>query len=128
MAPLRSYFFLTGSTLGLLLAPLAGCPADDRNEGEDFGDGIETLGETDESESETDTDESGTDTDTDTDTDEEEPPTCSSTTAVAQAVPPNVMLVLDKSRSMILNSWDDDGLAQTCTAPSRPSPSSTPPA
>ncbi len=36
------------------------------------------------------------------------PPTCEATTAIASTEPPNVMLVLDKSRSMILNSWDDD--------------------
>ncbi|MCA9686263.1 MAG: VWA domain-containing protein [Myxococcales bacterium] len=50
----------------------------------------------------------------DSGTDEEEtPPTCSSTTAVAENVPPNVVLVVDKSRSMVLNSWDDDGAPQT---------------
>ncbi|NVB39537.1 VWA domain-containing protein [Pseudenhygromyxa sp. WMMC2535] len=41
------------------------------------------------------------------------PPTCSSTTAVAENVPPNVVLVLDKSRSMVLNTWDEDGDPQT---------------
>ncbi len=42
-------------------------------------------------------------------TDGEEPQTCETTTAVATTVPPNVMLVLDKSRSMINFEWDDDG-------------------
>ena len=44
---------------------------------------------------------------------EQEAPTCETTTAVAANVPPKVMLVLDKSRSMVLNSWDDDGDAAT---------------
>lgn len=46
-------------------------------------------------------------------TEGEEPPTCETTTAVATNVPPNVMLVLDKSRSMINYKWDDDGESQT---------------
>lgn len=46
-------------------------------------------------------------------TGDEEPPTCETTTAVATNVPPNVMLVLDKSRSMINYTWDDDGSSQT---------------
>ncbi|PRQ00589.1 vWA domain-containing protein [Enhygromyxa salina] len=33
---------------------------------------------------------------------------CESTTAIASNVPPNVILVLDKSRSMVNNKWDDD--------------------
>src|SRR5690606_20011070 len=45
--------------------------------------------------------------------DDEKPPTCETTTAIASTVPPNVMLVLDKSRSMLNYTWDDDGLAQT---------------
>lgn len=50
----------------------------------------------------------------DGETDEgEEPPTCETTTAITATEPPNVVLVLDKSRSMVLNSWDDDGDAQT---------------
>jgi hypothetical protein len=48
-----------------------------------------------------------------TETEGEEPPTCETTTAVASNIPPNVMLVLDKSRSMINYTWDDDGSAQT---------------
>ena len=46
---------------------------------------------------------------------DEEPdaPTCETTTAIGSTVPPNVMLVLDKSRSMVLNTWDDDGEAGT---------------
>jgi von Willebrand factor type A domain len=43
----------------------------------------------------------------------DDPPTCETTTAVASNMPPNVMLVLDKSRSMINFSWDDDGDSQT---------------
>lgn len=46
-------------------------------------------------------------------TEGEDPPTCETTTAVATNIPPNVMLVLDKSRSMINYSWDDDGSSQT---------------
>lgn len=45
--------------------------------------------------------------------DHEKPPTCEATTAIASAVPPNVMLVIDKSRSMLNYTWDHDGLAQT---------------
>jgi hypothetical protein len=44
---------------------------------------------------------------------EEDPPTCETTTAIATNVPPNVMLVLDKSRSMINYTWDDDGSSDT---------------
>lgn len=40
-------------------------------------------------------------------------PSCETTTAITTSVPPNVMLVLDKSRSMVNYTWDDDGLAQT---------------
>ncbi len=98
-----------------LLAPLAGCPAgDDRGgaDGEEFGDGIETIGDDESDTGESDTGESETD-ESETDTGEDKPPVCESTTAVAQAVPPNVMLVLDKSRSMVLYSWDDDELPAT---------------
>ena len=45
--------------------------------------------------------------------DHEQPPTCETTTAIASNVPPNVMLVLDKSRSMVNYTWDDDGMPQT---------------
>lgn len=48
-----------------------------------------------------------------TDGSNQEPPTCSSTTAFTEAVPPNVMLVVDKSRSMAYHTWDDDGDAGT---------------
>jgi hypothetical protein len=48
-----------------------------------------------------------------TETEGEDPPTCETTTAVATNIPPNVMLVLDKSRSMINYTWDDDGSSQT---------------
>jgi voltage-gated potassium channel Kch len=48
-----------------------------------------------------------------TETEGETPPTCETTTAVASNVLPNVMLVLDKSRSMINYTWDDDGNSQT---------------
>jgi hypothetical protein len=44
---------------------------------------------------------------------DELPPTCETTTAVATNVPPDVMLVLDKSRSMVNYTWDDDGSSQT---------------
>jgi hypothetical protein len=44
---------------------------------------------------------------------DEEPPTCETTTAIANNVPPNVMLVLDKSGSMVNYTWDDDGTDQT---------------
>ena len=44
---------------------------------------------------------------------ENDPPTCETTTAIANTVPPNVMLVLDKSRSMVNYTWDDDGMPQT---------------
>jgi hypothetical protein len=47
------------------------------------------------------------------DTEGDETPTCESTTAIATTVPPTVMLVLDKSRSMINYTWDDDGDMQT---------------
>jgi hypothetical protein len=46
-------------------------------------------------------------------TEGDDPPTCETTTAVATNIPPNVMLVLDKSRSMINYAWDDDGDSQT---------------
>jgi hypothetical protein len=114
MAALRSTS-LTCLSLAVL-ASLSGCNDGGRSDGDEFGDGIETLG------GETDTGETGETDDTDTGEtdetaetadDEEEPPTCSSTTATAAAVPPNVVLVLDKSRSMVLHSWDDDGLEQT---------------
>lgn len=49
----------------------------------------------------------------DGDGDGESPPVCETTTATANNVPPNVMLVIDKSRSMVNFSWDDDGNAQT---------------
>ena len=92
-----------------LLASFTGC-TDERDDAPDYGDGIETLGD----ESGTTDSDSSSDTSSDSSSEtEEEPPTCSSTTAVAQALPPNVMLVLDKSRSMVLYSWDDDGLPQT---------------
>jgi hypothetical protein len=111
MAALRSTPLMCVSLA--VLASLAGC-VEGRGDDEEFGDGIETLGD----ETDTgDTDETGETGDTgdtgETADDEEEPPTCSSTSATATAVPPNVMLVLDKSRSMVLYSWDDDGLAQT---------------
>jgi hypothetical protein len=38
---------------------------------------------------------------------------CESTTAIATNVPPNVILVLDKSRSMLNYEWDGDGDPQT---------------
>jgi hypothetical protein len=44
---------------------------------------------------------------------EEKPPTCETTSAIASTVPPNVMLVLDKSRSMVNYTWDHDGSPQT---------------
>jgi hypothetical protein len=47
------------------------------------------------------------------DEENEEPPTCETTTATASNVPPNVMLVLDKSHSMVVHTWDDDGMPQT---------------
>jgi hypothetical protein len=46
-------------------------------------------------------------------TEGDETPTCETTTAVANNIPPNVMLVLDKSRSMINYAWDDDADPQT---------------
>src|SRR5690606_6192128 len=39
--------------------------------------------------------------------------TCETTTAIANNVPPNVMLVLDKSASMVNYTWDDDGVPHT---------------
>lgn len=50
---------------------------------------------------------------TETETEGDEDPTCDSTTAIANTIPPNVVLVLDKSRSMINYDWDDDGDSQT---------------
>lgn len=47
------------------------------------------------------------------DEEQHDPPTCETTTAIASTVPPNVMLVLDKSRSMINYTWDHDGMPQT---------------
>jgi hypothetical protein len=113
MAALRSNPLICMSLSFAVLAPLAGCLDDGRSDdGEEFGDGIETIGDDTDTDTETDeTDETGETGETADD--EDEPPTCSSTTATASAVPPNVMLVLDKSRSMVLYSWDDDGLAQT---------------
>ncbi|EDM77460.1 hypothetical protein PPSIR1_24789 [Plesiocystis pacifica SIR-1] len=40
-------------------------------------------------------------------------PTCETTTATVNNIPPNVVLVLDKSRSMVVNAWDDDGNPDT---------------
>lgn len=47
------------------------------------------------------------------DSENQDPATCEATTAIASNVPPNVVLVLDKSRSMILYTWDDDGDPKT---------------
>lgn len=44
---------------------------------------------------------------------QQDPPTCEATTAIATSTPFNVMLVIDKSRSMVNYSWDDDGNAET---------------
>lgn len=110
MAP--RFVVTTTITLSLLVS-LAGC-VDERDADDDVAEGIhvESTGES-ESESVGESEsESGLESESSS-TEGEEPPTCSSTTAVAEAVPPNVMLVLDKSRSMILHSWDDDGSAQT---------------
>ncbi|KIG13126.1 hypothetical protein DB30_00504 [Enhygromyxa salina] len=40
-------------------------------------------------------------------------PSCESTTAIASNIPPNVILVLDKSRSMVNHKWDDDDNSDT---------------
>lgn len=60
-----------------------------------------------------DTGEEGPELPDDEDEEENGPWTCEATTAIANTVPPNVMLVIDKSRSMVNYTWDHDGMPQT---------------
>ena len=78
----------------------------DEGPGEDIDGDEDATGDDADDGTGTDDDGDGDDTDTDTDTGT---PTCGESTFEPQAVPPNVVIVLDKSRSMISNSWDHDG-------------------
>ena len=98
---------------GVLLVVAGGCPASDPAEetaGEGSG-GIDSISGTDTSTDPTDDSTTGEDT-TNPDASGSSSTgelNCGEQEFVLEAVPPNVVLVLDKSGSMVQNSWDADG-------------------
>ncbi|MEX1369482.1 MAG: vWA domain-containing protein [Nannocystaceae bacterium] len=82
---------------------LGGCADDVGAEVEDTGIDISTGGPT----------EDGLDGSEGADSSGEEPNSCGAATFELQHEPANVVLVLDKSYSMVDNSWDHDGMPQT---------------
>ena len=115
----RELMKLESSRLLFPLACLAllGCP--EENSGNDTSDtstptsGIDSISGTDTNGSTSDVPETATTGDTDSGSDTEAEGStgemmCGEAAYVLQAIPPNVMLVLDKSGSMVQNSWDAD--------------------
>jgi hypothetical protein len=105
-----SFLALVGASM------LSACvePSDSDPMVDDDGIAVDESGETgDSDETPPDMPEPDEDEEEGEETEGDETPTCEATTAIANNIPPNVMLVLDKSRSMINYTWDDDGSPET---------------